>query len=82
MLYDAFMNDPLILEIIENLKGRKPYEEKRASKLGFSSLYTYIEDKILKKKLSKEAEINKVDMNKDENMEHITKKRKSNCSCC
>ena len=82
MLYHNFMNDPQILEIIENLKGRKPYEEKRASKLGFSSLYTYIEDKILKKKLSKEAEINKVDMNKDENMEHITKKRKSNCSCC
>ena len=53
MLYDNFMNDPQILEIIENLKGRKPYEEKRASKLGFSSLYSYIEDKILKKKLKK-----------------------------
>ena len=65
MLYDNFMNDPQILEIIENLKGRKPYEEKRASKLGFSSLYSYIEDKILKKKLSVEAEIDKVDMSKD-----------------
>ena len=82
MLYDAFMNDPLILEIIENLKGRKPYEEKRASKLGFSSLYSYIEDKILKKKLSEEADINKVDMSKDENVEHNAKKKKNNCSCC
>ena len=82
MLYDNFMNDPQILEIIENLKGRKPYEEKRASKLGFSSLYSYIEDKILKKKLSEEADINKVDMSKDENVEHNTKKKKNNCSCC
>ena len=82
MLYDNFMNDPQILEIIENLKGRKPYEEKKASKLGFSSLYSYIEDKILKKKLSEEADINKVDMNKDETVEHNAKKKKSNCSCC
>ena len=82
MLYDNFMNDPQILEIIENLKGRKPYEEKRASKLGFSSLYSYIEDKILKKKLSVESEINKVDMSKDDTVEHSTKKKKSNCSCC
>ena len=44
------MNNPQILEIIENLKGRRAYEEKRAAKLGFSSLYAYIEDKILKKK--------------------------------
>ena len=82
MLYDNFMNDPQILEIIENLKGRKPYEEKRASKLGFSSLYSYIEDKILKKKLSVEAEINKVDMSKDDTVEHSAKKKKINCSCC
>ena len=82
MLYDNFMNDPQILEIIENLKGRKPYEEKKASKLGFSSLYSYIEDKILKKKLSEEADINKVDMSKDENVEHNAKKKKNNCSCC
>tara|TARA_Y100000768_G_scaffold187254_1_gene140297 strand:+ start:512 stop:760 length:249 start_codon:yes stop_codon:yes gene_type:complete len=82
MLYDKFMNDPQILEIIENLKGRKPYEEKRASKLGFSSLYSYIEDKILKKKLSEDADINKVDMSKDENVEHNAKKKKNNCSCC
>ena len=82
MLYDNFMNDPQILQIIENLKGRKPYEEKKASKLGFSSLYSYIEDKILKKKLSEEVDINKVDMNKDETVEHNAKKKKNNCSCC
>ena len=51
------MNNPQVLKIIENLKGRKNYEEKRASKLGFASLYAYIENKVLKKKEESEAEI-------------------------
>ena len=50
------MQNQEILEIIENLKGRRSYEEKKASKLGFSSLYAYFEDKFLKKKkLSKKS---------------------------
>ena len=32
------MQNQEILNIIENLKGRRGYEEKKASKLGFSSL--------------------------------------------
>ena len=44
------MQNQQIIEIIENLKGRKNYEEKKASKLGFKSLYTYFEDKISKEK--------------------------------
>ena len=43
------MQNQEIVKMIENLKGRKGYEEKRASKLGFSSLYAYLEDKISKK---------------------------------
>ena len=42
------MQNELILERIENLRGRKPYEEKKAAKLGFASLYEYFEDKIAK----------------------------------
>ena len=42
------MQNQEIAKIIENLKGRKSYEEKRASKLGFASLYAYFEDKISK----------------------------------
>ncbi len=42
--------------IIENLKGRKNYEEKKASKLGFASLYDYFEDKISKKQKAIEDE--------------------------
>ena len=43
------MENPEVIKIIENLKGRRPYEEKRAAKLGFASLHEYIEDKIQKK---------------------------------
>ena len=49
------MQNQEIVKIIENLKGRKSYEEKKASKLGFSSLYAYFEDKILKEKQAIEA---------------------------
>ena len=75
------MNNPQILEIIENLRGRRAYEEKRASKLGFSSLYAYIEDKILKKKVIEESELsqNKIETDK---AEEIKKVKKSSCSCC
>ena len=47
------MQNQEIVKIIENLKGRRNYEEKRASKLGFASLYDYFEDKISKKLLKK-----------------------------
>ena len=75
------MNNPQILEFIENLKGRRAYEEKRASKLGFSSLYAYIEDKILKKKVFEESKViqNKI---KEDNPEKIKKEKKISCSCC
>ena len=75
------MNNTQILEIIENLKGRRAYEEKRASKLGFSSLYAYIEDKILKKKIFEESKVilNKI---KKDNPEKIKKEKKTSCCCC
>ena len=74
------MNNLQILEIIENLKGRRAYEEKRASKLGFSSLYAYIEDKILKKKAFEESKVIQNKIEKD-NPEKV-KEKKSSCSCC
>ena len=43
------MQNQEIIKMIDSLKGRKGYEEKRASKLGFASLYDYFEDKISKK---------------------------------
>ena len=39
------MENAEVIKIIENLKGRRPYEEKRAAKLGFASLHEYMKDK-------------------------------------
>ena len=50
------MQNQELVKIIENLKGRRNYEEKKASKLGFASLYDYFEDKISKKQKAIEDE--------------------------
>jgi len=44
------MQNQEIVKIIENLKRRRDYEEKRASKLGFASLYEYFEDRFQRNK--------------------------------
>ena len=73
------MQNQEIVKIIENLKGRRNYEEKRASKLGFTSLYDYFEDKISKKQKAIEEEQKKIEDTKTEDQQ--TKSKKS-CSCC
>ena len=71
------MENQEVIQIIDNLKGRRNYEEKKASKLGFSSLYEYFEDKILKEKKAAE------DINLEkENMSKETKKQGKKCGCC
>ena len=50
------MQDQNILKIIDNLKGRKIYEQKKAAKLGFPSLYAYYEYKVLKQKKINESQ--------------------------
>ena len=75
------MQNQEILEIIENLKGRRSYDEKKASKLGFSSLYAYFEDKIYKEKKALEEEQKRAEEIKTE--ENLDNKSKSkSCSCC
>ncbi len=73
------MQNQEIVKIIENLKGRRNYEEKRASKLGFASLYDYFEDKISKKQKALENEQKELETAKakDEPKAH-----KKSCSCC
>ena len=77
------MQNELILERIENLRGRKPYEEKKAAKLGFTSLYEYFEDKITKEAKAFEAEqARKTHANKPTKKKVLAKKKSSSCSCC
>ena len=73
------MQNQEIVKIIGNLKGRRDYEEKRASKLGFASLYEYFEDKISKKQKALEEEQKELETAKAE--AQSTKNKKS-CSCC
>ena len=69
-----------IIKIIDNLKGRKNYEKKKAIKLGFSSLYTYFEDKLLKEKNAAELKIKESE--EVINTDKIDKNQKKSCSCC
>tara|TARA_B100001741_G_scaffold258889_1_gene222244 strand:- start:392 stop:616 length:225 start_codon:yes stop_codon:yes gene_type:complete len=74
------MQDQQIIQIIENLKGRKNYEEKKALKLGFKSLYDYFEDKILKEKKGLEDKNRELEEIKANNK--LDKKEKKSCGCC
>ena len=65
--------------MIDNLKGRRGYEEKRASKLGFASLYDYFEDKISKKQKAFEDEQKELEAAKTDDQPRAAKK---SCGCC
>ena len=73
------MQNQEILNIIENLKGRRGYEEKKASKLGFSSLYAYFEDKILKEQAIEDQKKELEEIKSDTKSEN---KEKKSCGCC
>ena len=73
------MQNQEIVKIIENLKGRRNYEEKRATKLGFASLYEYFEDKISKKQKAIEETQKELQAAKTDNQPKAAKK---SCSCC
>ena len=73
------MQNQEIVKMIENLKGRRGYEEKRASKLGFASLYEYFEDKIAKKQKTLEDEQKELEAAKADEQPKANKK---SCSCC
>jgi hypothetical protein len=78
------MENQEIISKIENLNGRRNYEEKRAAKLGFSSLYEYFEDKSRKQILEadkKEARLTQFQVDKDLSRKTKNQKKKS-CGCC
>ena len=73
------MQNQEIVKMIDNLKGRKGYEEKRASKLGFASLYEYFEVKISKKQKAIEDEQKELEAAKAADQPKVAKK---SCGCC
>ena len=78
------MQNPQILELIENLKGRRNYEEKKASKLGFNSLYAYFENKLLQEKNALEESARELEIAKAEEklLKEEKGKQKKTCGCC
>ena len=78
------MQNPQILELIENLKGRRNYEEKKASKLGFNSLYAYFENKLLQEKTALEESARELEITKTEDklLKEEKSKPKKTCGCC
>ena len=73
------MQNQEIVKMIDSLKGRIGYEEKRASKLGFASLYEYFEDKISKKQKAIEDEQKELEAAKADDQPKAAKK---SCGCC
>jgi len=73
------MQNQEILKMIDNLKGRRGYEKKRATKLGFASLYDYFEDKISKKQKAFEDEQKELEAAKADEQPKVAKK---SCGCC
>ena len=77
------MQNAAILERIEGLRGRRPYEERKAAKLGFVSLYEYFEDKITKEAKALEAEKSlRSNSSKLTKKKVLAKKQANSCSCC
>ena len=78
------MQNLQILELIENLKGRRNYEEKKASKLGFNSLYEYFENKLLQEKTALEESARELEITKTEEklLKEEKSKPKKTCGCC
>ena len=78
------MENVQILEKIENLKGRRAYEVKRAAKLGFSNLYEYFEHKLEKQTFEIEENASRMLQLKVE--KELAKKsrqpKKKSCGCC
>ena len=75
------MEDAVVLERISSLKGRLGYEKKKARKLGFPSIYEYIENKIKNENEPIDSEsqvLNKIDKPIKKNK----KAKASTCGCC
>ena len=73
------MQNQETVKIIENLGGKRSYEERRASKLGFTCLYDYFEYKISKKQKTIENKHKELEAAKAEDK---PKSAKKSCSCC
>ena len=77
------MANQQILQQIKNLKGRRWHEDKRVAKIGFSSLYAYLEHKLEKPALAVEAKAAQLERSKiNKELARTAKAQKKSCDCC
>ena len=75
------MEDKAVLERISGLKGRLGYEEKKAKKLGFASIYEYMEDKINNENKSL-ISLNEISIKPTKSIKKKKKAEPKTCGCC
>ena len=75
------MQNQKIIQMIKDLKGRRNYEENKATKLGFSSLYAYFEDRILKEE-EEAIQDKKNELEEIKTDNKLQNKEKKSCGCC
>ena len=75
------MDDKAVLERISGLKGRLGYEEKKAKKLGFASIYEYMENKINNENSNLNT-VTEVNTKPKKLMKKKIKAKPKTCSCC
>ncbi len=78
----SLMENKLALDRIKNLRGKRSYEEKKAAKLGFASLYDYFEDKVVKETQLAELEKQNKSLVKNKPVKKINQQERASCSCC
>ena len=77
----CFMENKIVSERIQNLRGKRSYEEKKAAKLGFPSLYAYFEDKIANESQADKIKKNK-SFGKNKSVKKTNRLAQPACSCC
>ena len=75
------MEDNTVLERISGLKGRLSYEEKKAKKLGFASIYEYMEDKINNENMNL-ISVSEVNIKSKKSIKKKKKAVPKTCGCC
>ena len=76
------MENKIVSERIQNLRGKRSYEEKKAAKLGFPSLYAYFEDKIANETQADKIKKRNKSFGKNKSVKKTNRLAQPACGCC
>ena len=78
----CFMERKIVSERIKNRPGTRSLEEKKAAKLGFPSLYAYLEDKIANETQADKIKKQNKSFGKNKSVKKTNRLAQPACSCC